>query len=685
MHRFYLLCLLFGLFLYGCSSNSSSPVEPASSTSNLSDIAFTENQSDSGHVLLGTWVVEFDVENLTATVEPVRDSFADSFHYNVGAMLPIDIQVNSWDAVNEIMDVDVTVNNTSPYRGFDLRLIIYTDDVGHLLLNNDGWIDFFDIDGGQDINPFMAYAKEDQFRTFRPDEQYTENLQIYMPGRNLGVRFTIDASFPFNCREPYEMVNFVQEEEIYSEEGWSSWIQIEVHDWQNSVDSTIIYAEEITGETETPLTFLGSYIWGIDLVNNTAAPAGEYPILVKATSEEPFDLNLYDYVTVEIEEASEIADWTWLVYMHESNLGAYAIQNINDMEKAGVKPFNTNVIVLWDKDGTPDDVILQIEKDPGGFNPNIISPEVDDHGEVIPSGGLKMGDEETLEKFLRWSFENYPAENYALTFWDHGNGPFGIVPDNHLVKYCCNGLSIWEIRDACKTALGEHPEIDKFEFLGFDACLMAWIETAYCLREVTEITIASELVEPATGWNYNTPIELMNETSETVTGEILAEDIVVQYLNSAYNGKTFSAVSTDALLDYVIPALNDFAVELVNAMPDKRSTIGTCRTQCGEWGAYCDEGYVKDLGYLAELIGDASVPQSLVDAALILVDEIENSMVAHGHTGDGTSPCPYAETGLQIWFPSGYNSSSNDDKRADYARLEFTDTLWDEFLYEYDD
>lgn len=684
MYRCTLFCLLIVFSLCGCSSNSSSPIEPSNLANNLSEIIPAETQNDSGHMLLGMWTVEFDIENLTATIEPVRDTFG-SFHYNVGGMLPIDIQVNSWDDIEEIMDVDVMMTNTSVFTGFDPRLIIYTTDVGHMLINNDGWIDFFDIDGGQDINPFRAYATEDQFRTFRPLDECTENLQIHMPGMNLSVRFTIDASYPFNCREPYEMVNFVQDEDIFSVAGWSSWIQIEIHDWQNSVDNASIFAEEITGEIETSLTFEGSYVWGIDLVNNEAAPAGLYPILVKSTSEYPFEINFYDYVTVEIEEASEIADWTWLVYMHESNLGAYAIQNVNDMEKAGVKPFNTNVIVLWDKEGTPDDVILQIEKDPGGFNPNIISPEVDDFGAVIPSGGLVMGSEMTVEKFLRWGMETYPARNYGLTFWDHGNGPFGIVPDNMLVKSCCNGLSIWEIRDACKTVLNEHPEVDKFEFLGFDACLMAWIETAYCLREVTGITIGSELLEPATGWNYNSPIELMNETSDTITGDIIAEDIVTKYLVGAYDGKTLSAVSTDVLVDNVIPALNDFAIELVNALPSSRSAIANCRTQCDEWGAYCDEGYVKDLGYLAELIGNASVPQTLSDSAFVLIDEIENSMVAHGHSGAGSSPCPYAETGMQIWFPSGYWSGYNDDKRVDYQRLEFTDTLWDEFLDEYDD
>ncbi|MBO4266826.1 MAG: hypothetical protein J5910_06505 [Lachnospiraceae bacterium] len=31
-----------------------------------------------------------------------------------------------------------------------------------------------------------------------------------------------------------------------------------------------------------------------------------------------------------------------------------------------------------------------------------------------------MGDEKTLENFVSWSTENYPADRYMLILWDHG-------------------------------------------------------------------------------------------------------------------------------------------------------------------------------------------------------------------------------------------------------------------------
>jgi hypothetical protein len=72
------------------------------------------------------------------------------------------------------------------------------------------------------------------------------------------------------------------------------------------------------------------------------------------------------------------------------------------------------------------------------------------------------------------------------------------------------------------------------------------------------------------------------------------------------------------------------------------------------------------------------------DTAYNLQMEIEGAMIAHGHTPSGTNACPNEETGMQIWFPSSYGSGGNSGKRSDYQKLDFTDTLWDDFLAAYD-
>lgn len=677
---FALALVLFFALSSGCSSDQKNPISGNDNQNNTFLLSETNNNGSS---MIGAYTLTFDPNTMKASVTPDRETLG---LFRVTSRLPAPgIQINSWDPVGEILDVDVTIKNSTEYLAYDPRLIIYTDDIGHMLLEPDAWTDMFDMPGGSNLNPFRAYLRDIPPREFGPGVECTENLRIVMPTGLFNVSFSIYVSYPYNCREPYAFGQFNQTGEIFDVAGWSSPVNISVIDWQSSVDSVTILAPEITGEDETPLTFKGNYLWEGEIVNNQAAAAGDYSVLVEAISEDPFELSLYTYVTITILESSDVAKWTFFVYLHESNLGPYALANMNEMEGSGSLPFRTDIVVLWDKEGTPDDVILHMEKDPIGYwNSEIISPEIDDNGEVIPPGGLVMGDQQTVEKFLRWGMANYPAEKYSVVFWDHGDGPFGVVEEDMLVKSCCNGLSIWEIRDGCQTILNEHPEVDKFEFIGFDACLMGWMETAYCLRNVTRATVASEMLEPASGWKYFYILNYLNENYDTCTYEDITSKIVETYLNIPGNGTTLSAVRSETLVNNVIPALNTLSQGLIGILGSSKSTIDACRTNCGKWGAYCDESAVKDAGFLAQLLSEASIPQNVKDAAYNLVMEIDGAMIAHGHTVSGTTACPNEETGMQIWFPSSYGSSSNDSKRSDYQKLDFTDTLWDDFLAAYD-
>jgi len=313
----------------------------------------------------------------------------------------------------------------------------------------------------------------------------------------------------------------------------------------------------------------------------------------------------------------------------------------------------------------------------------IISPEIDDNGEVIPPGGLDMGNGTTLEKFLRWSMREYPAQHYGLVLWDHGDGPFSIIGDEGFIRSTCNGLQIWEIRDACQTVLNEHPETGRLDFIGFDACLMGWLEITYCLRNVCKATIGSEMLEPGSGWKYNIPLNYLKDNIATCTNEQLCTQIVNSYLATAGADATLAAASTDLTVSNVIPALNTFAQELINVTPTRKNDIKSIRTTVGRWGAYCDESHVRDIGYFASLVTGGSFPSSLINAASELDLQIENAMIAHGHNGSG-SGCPFDESGWQIWFPTNYDNSDNSQKRSDYQNLGFTATQWDEFLSVYD-
>lgn len=85
-----------------------------------------------------------------------------------------------------------------------------------------------------------------------------------------------------------------------------------------------------------------------------------------------------------------------------------------------------------------------------------------------------MGSSETLSRFLKYGMTNFSADKYGLILWNHGAGPMiGCGVD----EVYNDILEIPELASALSEAgLGEN---NKLEFLGFDACLMGSIETAW--------------------------------------------------------------------------------------------------------------------------------------------------------------------------------------------------------------
>ena len=117
--------------------------------------------------------------------------------------------------------------------------------------------------------------------------------------------------------------------------------------------------------------------------------------------------------------------------------------------------------------------------------------------EALPDAD--MGDPATLTDFLRFGREKYPAEREAVIFWDHGGGSAaGICLDERTGHM----LSLDDLRQSFAASCPADADNPPFEFVGFDACLMASVDTAVSLQGFTRYMIASEEVEPANGWDY---------------------------------------------------------------------------------------------------------------------------------------------------------------------------------------
>ena len=204
--------------------------------------------------------------------------------------------------------------------------------------------------------------------------------------------------------------------------------------------------------------------------------------------------------------------WTIFVYMCGSDLESYyglANMDINEMIAANESD-NVNVIVqtggarTWKGNGISSTQIGRYEVR-------------DNKLKLIDSlDAANMGKEETLEAFLNWGIDNYAAEHMGLIYWNHGGGSVTGVCFDERNGY--DSLTLSEVEKAMSSA--SKKMTDKFDFVGFDACLMANVEMANVLSPYAEYMIASEETEPGYGWDYEPFINKLVENPDVDPVEV---------------------------------------------------------------------------------------------------------------------------------------------------------------------
>ncbi len=266
-----------------------------------------------------------------------------------------------------------------------------------------------------------------------------------------------------------------------------------------------------------------------------------------------------DYVAFEdtsIKNTSQ-EKYTLMVYMCGSNLesdGGYASSDLEEMLKSTIAD-EMNVLIYTGG--------AKRWFDFGISNKTNQIYTIKNHKLVLVKDNLgleNMGNPNTLAGFLKFAKENYPAKKYGLIMWDHGGGAvagFGMDQNGK----ANDALTIDEI----KTALNSFGQ--KLEFVGFDACLMANVETAYALKDNANYMIASEETEPGTGWDY---LKILNTLSKNTSqdGAVLGKTIVDSFIasNSSYR-------NPDATLSVVdLSKMNNVYSKLVAFMKEIKTT-----------------------------------------------------------------------------------------------------------------
>ncbi|MBR5091238.1 MAG: hypothetical protein IK093_17570 [Ruminiclostridium sp.] len=209
-----------------------------------------------------------------------------------------------------------------------------------------------------------------------------------------------------------------------------------------------------------------------------------------------------------------------------------------------------------------------------------------------------MGSSSTLSDFLNWGVKEYPAEKMGVVFWDHGGGSISGVCFDELNDF--DSLTLSEINTALSKV---YPNMtDKFEFIGFDCCLMATAETANILATYARFFYGSQESEPGAGWDYTTyGTYLAGNPSAggAELGKVVADSF---YDECAVYGQedqcTFTIVDLGKF-DDLITAFNDYARTLYKAADENLSGIVRGVTSADNFGGNNKaEGYTNmvDIG-----------------------------------------------------------------------------------------
>ena len=220
---------------------------------------------------------------------------------------------------------------------------------------------------------------------------------------------------------------------------------------------------------------------------------------------------------------------TVMVYMIGSDLESQAGMGTNDLSEMFYSGIEGNVNLIVQTGGSSRWHVQGI--DARKIQRWLVTK--DNISLIEESSLVSMTDPDTLSDFVSFCAENYPANRNALIMWDHGGGTAGGYGSDEF--FPDKSLMLSDI-DSALTKAGV-----KFDFVGFDACLMGTVENAYMLEKHADYLIASEELEPGEGWKYDgwLPDLCANTSMETVE---LGKLIIDSFISASGSEQTLSIV-----------------------------------------------------------------------------------------------------------------------------------------------
>ena len=285
-----------------------------------------------------------------------------------------------------------------------------------------------------------------------------------------------------------------------------------------------------------------------------------------------------------------------------------------------------------------------------------------------------MGLTSTLQSFIEYGLNNYPADRTGIVFWNHGGGMRGICYDE---KKNDDVLKNSEIKSAMSGALNNcGMSGQKLEWVGYDACLMAVQDIAETNSAYFNYMIASEESEAGYGWDYDTWVDDLYSKKSTTT---ILKAIVDGFISD--NGGASSS-SGDQTLSYLTlsyaaaykTAWEAMAQQLYSKVTSSnRSSFNSAIT--GNVKHYADSDYdyfctFDAWDFVDKLANNSAFSSFRIDSSYTTaVKNAHANLVSYSVAQKGAG----VSKGLCMYWP---NSTSYSDVSTYYTTSETNFTQW---------
>lgn len=374
-----------------------------------------------------------------------------------------------------------------------------------------------------------------------------------------------------------------------------------------------------------------------------------------------YELEKTGYMLETSIERQPIKQYTIMIYLNGSNLESYqasASDDIYEMLSSNYDMNNLNVLLFtggtreWQNYNIP------------SYTNCIYLLENNGLTKLCEVGKLNMCKSSTLSRFIDFGMELFPSQRAGLIMWNHGGGAVeGYGYDEY---HETDSLSLVELKDALANSSASKR---KLEFIGFDACLMATIETANSVQNYAKYLVASEELEPGYGWDYSFLSEV--SMADDMTGAEIGI-IIIDYYTDYYTQQLFDTQTTLSIMDLgrvngVTAMLADFADVVGDDLLDgEYRAIAKLRNKTKAFGTDADRNYNSDMIDLINLA--EKMQKKYPDEANALIDSVKELVIYNGTTGNISDA-----NGVSIYFPYA-NKNAVDYRLPIYREIDFEPT-----------